>query len=468
MSDVRETSIPYAAWSRRDFLTTTAVAASVSTIAPPFAAEPKEPYRVDRDPLLITENPVIKRTRDAGLDLLKPSRAQLEHGLELHRQSLVFDAYGFAPRAALDTKQMTAAIEAGASDVELQDLQEEMGMTRAALDPQERAEFAEAMRCSGVTAIFQNSGEETQVPLQLLKRLARFTFLSDRLRGTLIRAISPDDIEAAYAAGQHCLYFTGNGVPLPQTWVSVEEELSAIRLFFQLGIRMMHVTYNRRNMLGDGCAEPANGGLSDLGRAAVAEMNRVGVIVDVAHSGWQTSLEAAQVSKKPMVASHTVCDALRHHIRAKPDDVIKAICDTGGLIGICWISSFLGGSGGLDALLDHIDYAVKKFGSEHVAIGTDVAHTSQFAAAAAKGIPSRGRRRNRFASLWPPDALGGTWPKADTLGWTNWPLVTVGLVQRGYKDEDIRRIFGGNILRVCRDVLLTGPSSSPSPTAPGR
>lgn len=440
-------------WSRRDFLATSMAAASTTAMTTPVVAESPEKYRVDRDPLLITENPVIQRVRDAGLDLLKPTRVQLEHGLELHRQSLVFDAYGFAPRASLDNQQMTAAITAGASDSEVQDLQEEMGMTRAALDPQERAEFAEAMRCSGVTAIFQNAGEETQEPLQLLKRLARFTYLTDHLRGTLVRATSPQDVEAAHQAGQHCLYFSGNGVPLPQTWVSVEEELSAIRLFFQLGVRMMHVTYNRRNMLGDGCAETANGGLSDLGRAAVAEMNRVGVIVDVAHSGWRTSLEAAKASRKPMVASHTVCAELRNHIRAKPDEVIKAICDTGGVIGICWISSFLGGSGGLDALLDHIDYAVKKFGIDHVAIGTDVAHTSQYAAAAAKGIPSRGRRRNRFASLWPEGALGGQLPKAVSLGWTNWPLVTIGLVQRGYQEEAIRKILGQNILRVCRDVL---------------
>jgi membrane dipeptidase len=449
------------AWSRRTFLKTTVAATSANVMAPAVAAEPTDTYHVDRDPLLITENPVIKRARDAGLDLLKPTRAHLEHGLELHRQSLVFDAYGFAPRAAIDRQQITTAIEAGASDVEIQDLQEEMGMTRAAVDPQEEAEFAEAMRCSGVTAIFQNAGEETQEPLQLLKRLARFTYLTDHLRNTLVRAAAPKDIEAAHRTGQHCLYFSGNGVPLPQTWVSVEEELSAIRLFFQLGIRMMHVTYNRRNMLGDGCAETANGGLSDLGRAAIAEMNRVGVIVDVAHSGWRTSLEAAQVSKKPMVASHTVCDALRHHIRAKPDEVIQAICDTGGLIGICWIPAFLGGSGGLDALLDHIDYAVKKFGVEHVAIGTDVAHTSQYAAAAAKGIPSRGRRRARFASLWPPDALGGQWPKADTLGWTNWPLVTVGLVQRGYSNDAIRQILGGNMLRVCNDALTVKEHSAP-------
>lgn len=443
------------AWSRRGFLAASAATATVALGGHTSvqAAEKDEPYRAERDPLLITEHPQIQRARDAGLDLLKPTAAQRQHGLELHRSTLVFDAYGFAPRAAMDPVKLTALIEAGASDNEVQDAQEEMSMTRAALDPRERTEFAEAMRVSGVTAIFQNAGEETQEPLQLLKRLARFTYLSDHLRGTLRRATSPEDIESAHQEGQHALYFSGNGVPLPQTWISVEEELSAIRLFFQLGVRMMHVTYNRRNMLGDGCAETANGGLSDLGRAAIAEMNRVGVIVDVAHSGWRTSLEAAQVSKRPMVASHTVCDALRHHIRAKPDEVIKAICDTGGLIGICWIPGFVGGTGGLDALLDHIDYAVKHFGDDHVAIGTDIAHTSQYSSAAQKGIPARARRRNRFAAYWPPDALGGRWEKAETLAWTNWPLLTIGLVQRGHGDDTIRKILGGNILRVCRDVL---------------
>jgi membrane dipeptidase len=445
--------------SRRELLAATS-AVLLAAGATSARAAPTEKWSIDRDPLLVTQHAGISKARDAALEVLRPTRAQLERGLELHRHSLVFDAYGFAPRAALDAEVLKSALEAGASDAEMQDLQEEMGMTRAATAPEEHAEFAEAMRCGGVTCIFQNAGEEGNDPLRLIKRLARFTFLADMLRGTLTRAALPQDIEAAHQAGMHCLYLTGNGVPLPQQWVTVEDELSYVRLFFQLGIRMMHVTYNRRNVLGDGCAEPANGGLSDLGRAAIAEMNRTGVIVDVAHSGWQTSLEAARASRKPMVASHTVCAGLNEHIRAKPDEVIRAICDTGGLIGICWIPSFLAGSGDIAALLDHIDYAVQKFGSEHVAIGTDVAHTSQHAAAV-KGIPSRGKRRTRYEALWPPGALGGQWPRANTLAWTNWPLVTVGLVQRGYSDEDIRRIVGQNILRVCRDVFPFPDGTSP-------
>ena len=438
---------------RRRFLkaATGIIAASADRLGD--TADPPGVLPAGKDPLMITENPAIAQARDASLAILKPSRLELERGLELHRQSLVFDSYGFAPRAAADGAVLTAADAAGASDAELQDMREEMGMIRAVADLEERAEFVEAMRCAGVTCIFQNAGEEGQGPERLLKRLARFTYLGDMLRDVLVRATIPDDIESARKAGKCCLYLTGNGVPLAQQWNSVEDELQYIRTFFQLGIRMMHVTYIRRNMLGDGCAEVANGGLSDFGRAAIQEMNQTGVIVDVAHSGWRTSLEAAQVSTKPMVASHTTCDALNHHIRAKPDDVIRAICDTGGLVGICCIPNFLGRTGGIAALMDHVDHVVKQFGIDHVAIGTDVSHTSQHASAASAKSPSRGKRRNRFEALWPPDALGGQWPQASSLSWTNWPLFTVGLVQRGYRDEQIRKILGENILRVCRAAL---------------
>jgi membrane dipeptidase len=371
--------------------------------------------------------------------------------VELHAASLVFDSYGFAPRAGVDFEQLQAAIAAGSSDEVLNDLRETMTMTRAVIDPQEREEFREAMRCGGVTCIFQNAGEEGQDPLRLMKRLSHFTYLGDMLRDTLIRATVPDDIVRARAEGKHCLYLTGNGVPLPERWNNVAEELSFIRLFFELGIRMMHVTYNRRNMLGDGCAEPANGGLSDFGRAALAEMNKVGVIIDVAHSGLKTSLEAAQASSRPMVASHTVCASLNQHIRAKTDEVIQAICDTGGLVGICCIPHFLGRGGDIAALLDHVDYVAKKFGVDHVAIGTDVSHTSQYSKTVTDG--SGRKRPTRFAALWPPGSMDGGSMNRATLAWTNWPLFTVGLAMRGYKDDDIQKILGGNMLRVCRAAL---------------
>ncbi len=398
-------------------------------------------------------NDRIERDSQAALSVLKPSQRDLEYGLRLHGESLVFDAYGFSPRAAVDGGAVLAQMEQGASEIELQDQREDMTMTRAATEDHEREEFIRAWNAAGMTCIFQNCGEEGSDPLRLIKRLARFTYLSDHLQGVLRRAVGPDDVERAHADGVGCLYFTGNGVPLTQQWISVEDELRYIRIFFQLGIRMMHVTYNRRNRLGDGCAETANGGLSDFGRAAVAEMNRVGVIVDIAHSGWRTSLDVAQKSSKPMVASHTTCGKIYSHIRSKPDEVISAIVDSGGYIGICCIPRFLRRTGDIHALLDHIDYAVQKFGAGHVAIGTDVAYRSQFTEAEDRKIPLRDPKRTRFAALWPDDSFVTLPAMTQSLAWTNWPLFTVGMVQRGYSDDAIRKIVGGNVLRVARVAL---------------
>jgi membrane dipeptidase len=392
------------------------------------------------------------------LDVLQPSRRDLEHGLELHRQSLVFDAYAFALRAAVDGAALAQAIQEGASDAELQDLTEDMGMVRSATDPRERQEALVALAAAGVTCIFQNAGEECQHPLRLLKRLARFTYLTDVLKPALARAATPADIEAARRAGRPCLYLTGNGVPLAQEWNSVEEELRYVRVFFQLGIRMMHLTYQRRNMLGDGCAEPADAGLSDFGRHAIAEMNRQGVLVDVAHAGWRTSREAARASTRPCVASHTAAAGLHGHIRGKPDDVLRALADSDGYAGVCCIPAFLGGRGDLAAFLDHIDYVVRRVGVDHVAIGTDTAHVSANDAAELRRVPARRRTRVRFANFWPPAALAaGRAGARESLAWTNWPLFTVGLVQRGYRDEEIRKIIGGNVFRVARAAFPAVP-----------
>lgn len=398
-------------------------------------------------------NQQIKEAYQVALDILKPTRQQLEHGLELHRNAVVVDCYGFMPRAAVDGEAVAAAVEGGASPLEIQDIQEDMSMSRFVVEERERQEFMNAWRASGVTCVIQNAGEEGNEIHRLLKRLARFTYSTDMLGEFVAKAATPDDIVKAKNAKRHCLYFTGNGVPMPQDWVSVEEELRFIRTFFQLGIRMMHLTYNRRNMIGDGCGETTDCGLSDFGRAVVKEMNRVGVIVDISHSGWKTSLEAAQVSEKPMVASHTTVASLHQHIRSKPDEVIRAIADTGGYIGICCIPRFLGSSGDIAAMMDHIDYVVRKFGSDHVAIGTDIAYTSRFAGEENKKIPSYRRPRNRWQALWPEDDFKETPLMRQSMAWTNWPLFTVGMVQRGHSDEDIQKILGGNTLRVARSAF---------------
>ncbi len=399
-------------------------------------------------------NEIIEQARQSAIQALQPSRKDLEHGLELHANSIVIDAYGFSPTSAPDGDALRAAAEAGASDIELKDLREEMTMTRHVANEAERAEYMEAWRASGVTCIFQNAGEEGQDPLRLIKRLSRFTYVTDMLRDFIGKAATPDEIVAAKKQGKRCLYFINNGVPLTQHWVSVEDELRYIRVFFQLGVRMMELAYNRRNMIGDGCMETSDAGLSDFGRAVIGEMNRVGVLVDTAHAGRRTALEAAKASALPIVESHGGCAAVHEHLRNKPDEVIRAIVDTGGYIGICCIPGYLGRTQDIRALIDHIDYAAKRFGADHVAIGTDVAYSSRNTAQENRKLPSRGRTRSMFEQLWQPQARSvGDSAGRLALSWTNWPLFTVGLVQRGYSDADIQQILGGNSLRVARAVL---------------
>jgi membrane dipeptidase len=443
--------------TRRGLLKGTVLSAAALSLANVSASQSSKIGDNARLDELIQANQTIARARQIALDILKPATKQLEHGLKLHAESLIFDGYAFSPRTSTDPVIIAKMIEDGASEVELQDATEDMGMTRAVTNLREREEFMMAFRASGVTCIYQNAGEECQHPQRLIKRLARFTFLTDMLKPFLTKATTPNDIDLVKKDGRHCLYLTGNGVPLPQDWISVEEELRTIRVFFQLGIRMMHVTYQRRNMLGDGCAETANGGLSDFGRQAIAEMNRQGVLVDIAHSGWQTSLEAAKVSTKPVVASHTTAAGLHHHIRSKPDEVLKALAESGGYAGICCISQFLGGKCDINAFLDHIDYVVKKVGIDHVAIGTDVAYSSRPSGNNSIKLPPRRKSRARFASLWPKETLTATETARESIAWTNWPLFTVGLVQRGYRDEDVKKIIGGNVMRVAKAVFPAYP-----------
>ena len=167
---------------RRKFLvgTTGLTAAAALTTAAPSRDAVRELTRA--------LNPRIAAARQAGLAILKPDAKTLERGLRLHAESLVFDGYGFSPRAALDGDAMAAAIKDGASSIELKDLREEMSMTRYVTEPAEQREYRDAWRAAGVTCIFQNAGEEGQDPLRLIKRLARFTFATDMLPNIVAKA----------------------------------------------------------------------------------------------------------------------------------------------------------------------------------------------------------------------------------------------------------------------------------------
>ena len=400
--------------------------------------------------------PQIEAAQQAALQVLKPSRRDLQRGLALHQELVVVESYGFAPFCAPNPSVINTAMAEGASDAELDGLLDEMRVSQCVYDRREGDEFRAAWRASGITAIFQNAGSGPGLP----GTMAHYCHVIDSMPDFLVRATTPADVLAAKRAGRQALLFSSNSVPLTGDGSSVPGELRLLRAFFDLGFREMHLAYNRANPLADGCVEPRNGGLTDLGRAAVAAMNDAGIVVDVAHTGWQSSAEAARHSRVPIVASHTACCGLFEHFRNKPDDVIKAIAAGGGLIGVVWVPAFLGRSEDLNAMLDHVGYLAKLVGVDHVGIGTDVVHVSSRREAAERELTPRSPGRKAHAvlwSFWPPgvDTGAPTWRMAreDSLAWVNRPYATVGLVQRGYSDAEIAKIMGLNQLRVLKDVI---------------
>jgi len=391
---------------------------------------------------------------EKALAALGPTPAELQHGLELHRESIVFDAFGFAPytRTRRMYEETNRLIDEGAPSDVIQDHMTEWRFCGPARDEEGRKQYMTAWERSGVTATMQTSGGQGPVAGGL-RHLSRFFMVWDALPDFVRKGICSQDVRDAKAAGRHCQFISMNGLPgLHES--TPDGALNMVDVMHHMGMRMMHLTYNVRNVIGDGCIERADAGLSEFGREIIERMNDVGVIVDTAHTGRQTTLDAARASRAPMVASHTVCDALFRHDRAKDDEQIRAIVATGGFVGIAAVPTFLAEVGRLPDLLDHIDYAVKLVGADHVAIGTDAwSYPDEPEGITLKPMPAA-RRKNR---MWRPEHrvyVEGVSEDIQngTLRWTNWPLFTVGLAQHGHSDDTIRKIIGGNVMRVLDDV----------------
>ncbi len=157
-----------------------------------------------------------------------------------------------------------------------------------------------------------------------------------------------------------------------QDTTMLEGELKRLAVFYDLGVRICQPTYNRRNLIGDGCMETADGGLSRLGYEFVAEVNRLHMLLDLSHAGARTIAEGIAASTAPMAITHTGCRALVDLPRNTSDSSIKALADRGGVVGI-YFMPFLRASGQphADDVLRHLEHAVNVCGEDHVGIGTD-------------------------------------------------------------------------------------------------
>ncbi|MFT4037343.1 MAG: membrane dipeptidase [Thermomicrobiales bacterium] len=226
------------------------------------------------------------------------------------------------------------------------------------------------------------------------------------------------------------LHFQG-GNPL-------EGNLDLIDAYHALGVRVMQLTYNARNAIGDGCLEDANAGLSTFGRKVVRRLDERRVVIDISHVGERSSLEALSLASGPVVATHANARGVHDSARNLSDEQIRAVAASGGVIGLCGFPAFIAPDDPptLDQLIDHAVYIADLVGAEHLGLGLDFAIEDEDDYDYFGYDP---RYYPRPPWTW-PTGLGGFFRDA--------PNITTALRRRGFSESETRGILGENFLRV--------------------
>ncbi len=332
-------------------------------------------------------------------DLVKPDWNVSERARKLHADALVWDDHaGFEP------------------------------------DPSVDLEILENWRAAGVDYLSVNVGYDVVPWQKTIKNIGAFiTWLEKNAdRFTLVRRV--DDILAAKREGKLAIAFDIEGMN------SLDGQAYMVSFYYRLGVRQMLFAYNLNNLAGSGCHD-RDTGLTDFGRQVIAEMNRVGMIVDCSHTGYRTTLAAMEASTAPVIFSHSNPVSLHKHGRNIVDEQIRACARTRGVVGINGIGLFLGDPTAATAtLVRAITYVADMVGIDHVGISLD----------------------------WTPENLEGLtaanprfWPKSEGYGQGSamrvasprqLPEITEMLLDRGCAEADVRKILGGNFRRVAEAV----------------
>ena len=244
------------------------------------------------------------------------------------------------------------------------------------------------------------------------------------------------DILEAKKSGKLALGFHFQGSEM------LERNSNLVELFYDLGIRHMLLAYNHKNRAADGCHERTDSGLSRYGIELIKEMNRVGMLLDLSHTGYVSTLEAMEICEGPVIFSHSNPCGVRPHARNIRDDQIKACAKTGGVVGIVGFGHFLKDNDvSAESFVRHIDYVAELVGPEHVGLGLDfVYYPEQFyreVMADPQWWPEEYLQNLDGFNYFPPEEL---------------PLVTGILLKKDYSESEIHGILGGNFLRVAGQV----------------
>ncbi len=315
------------------------------------------------------------------------------------------------------------------------------------LDNEYFKSYVEAWKKSGVSCISWTVGPIYEKPYTFEGVFHNFAFLTHILENRsdfFQKVLKVKDIRNAYANGK-------KGVIINlQNLEPIGSNLEMLDLFYMMGIRIAQLTLNTKNLIGTGCLARRDRGLTDFGSNVIEHMKNLGMVVDISHCGPQTSLDAVECSDNPIMATHTSAKNFYDHPRAKDDELLKAIADKRGYVGVLVIQGFINEKlePSIEDWIDHIDYIANLIGIDHVGIGTDYF---------GHAIPSKlAAKLDQFLiKLGMGPEHGGSFQyKMKNFGhYTEFPNLISGLIDRGYSDNEIKKIAGGNFLRVFEQVV---------------
>lgn len=298
-----------------------------------------------------------------------------------------------------------------------------------------------AFRASGITG-FHNAvgtGGPSAVE-QTLEFMAAWQGFAGRNAHLFSLVGRVEDLDAAKAQGRIAVIM---GVQNAEHFVQPAD----VRRFYMLGQRCAQLTYNAQNRLGAGGTERVDGGVSDFGAEIIKAMNETGMLVDVSHCGDRTTLDAIEISTQPIAITHSNCRALNPHPRNKTDEAIRKLAAKGGVMGVTGVRMFLRDRDPttVEHVVDHIDHIVKLVGVEHVGVGTDSDLNGYDDMPADQLKALRASYKSSYAFR----------DRIDTDGFDHPQKIfdlTEALIRRGYSDQNITAVLGGNFRRLLAAV----------------
>ena len=328
-----------------------------------------------------------------------PNRFEAMTALELHRQSIVWDQHGCLPLS---------------SD--------------ASVSPLRRYLTA------GVSFASINIGMDSTSSALSLEVLDSFRRQIKERPELYLLASSVDDVRQAHASKRLAVAFDLEGTE------PLDGDLDMVETYHSLGVRTMLIAYNQANRAGGGCHGDQTIGLTDYGKAVVAEMNRVGMLVDATHCSYRTTMDLFETSTAPVVFSHAVPMGVKHHPRNVSDEQMKACAATGGVIGINGVSLFLGeparGPASAEAVFRAVDYVATLVGPRHVGLGLDYVFDQDEMDQALRDKPETFPADGEYLS-------GMSFTAPELL-----PELTRSMLAAGYGEDTVKAILGENFLRV--------------------